>query len=559
MIKKLFTLFNKQEKELGFFLVSLIVLSMLFELFGIALIIPIISLLFDNEYLNSSNLIINLKKYLTDFNIDILTFFLCFMLIIFVIKSILQVYVTFMQKKIVSKLNMNISNRLFKDYLTQDFLYYSHQNRSRIIHNLQTEMLHFFLFFESFLGLLADSIITSGMYLFVLYIEPTGTLILTFAYLIASLLYFLLFNNRLKRWGKIRINLDHKFSKLILESIGSIKNIILNNLDQKFIEYYEKQNRIKAKYNSFHLTAAQLPRIYFELVAVASIISFILFLIYTGKNSESLLITLTIFGAVSFKLLPSANKIITNLQNLRYYKSSLDNIFNETQELHKSEKLDSSDNIKFEFNSSIEIENLTFSYESSKTLINNLNFKINKGDLVGVYGKSGKGKSTLIDILTGLITPHSGKIKCDGVSIHKNKKSWQSIIGYVPQSVYLFDESIQKNIIFNKDTFDEDKIKEVISSSGLAEWTNQLKDGLHTLVGDEGAKVSGGQRQRIGIAASLYKDSEILILDEPTSSLDPETENNIIDNILSLKGNKTIILISHKQSIIDKCDKALKL
>jgi ABC-type bacteriocin/lantibiotic exporter with double-glycine peptidase domain len=559
MIKKLFTLFNKQEKKLGFFLVSLIVVSMLFELFGIALIIPIISLLFDNEYLNSSNLIINLKKYLTDFNIDILTFFLCFMLIIFVIKSILQVYVTFMQKKIVSKLNMNISNRLFKDYLTQDFLYYSHQNRSRIIHNLQTEMLHFFLFFESFLGLLADSIITSGMYLFVLYIEPTGTLILTFAYLIASLFYFLLFNNRLKRWGKIRINLDHKFSKLILESIGSIKNIILNNLDQKFIEYYEKQNRIKAKYNSFHLTAAQLPRIYFELVAVASIISFILFLIYTGKNSESLLITLTIFGAVSFKLLPSANKIITNLQNLRYYKSSLDNIFNETQELHKSEKLDSSDNIKFEFNSSIEIENLTFSYESSKTLINNLNFKINKGDLVGVYGKSGKGKSTLIDILTGLITPHSGKIKCDGVSIHKNKKSWQSIIGYVPQSVYLFDESIQKNIIFNKDTFDEDKIKDVISSSGLAEWTNQLKDGLHTLVGDEGAKVSGGQRQRIGIAASLYKDSEILILDEPTSSLDPETENNIIDNILSLKGNKTIILISHKQSIIDKCDKVLKL
>ena len=559
MIKKLFTLFNKQEKKLGLLLVFLIIVSMLFELFGIALLIPTISLLFDNEYLNSSNLIINLNQYLTKLNIDILTFFLCFMLIIFVIKSIIQVYVTFMQKKIVSKLNMNISNRLFKDYLTQDFLYYSHQNRSRIIHNLQTEMLHFFLFFESFLALLADSIITFGMYLLVLYIEPTGTLILTFAYLIASLFYLIFFNKRLKRWGEIRINLDHKFSKLILESIGSIKNIILNNLDKKFIEYYERQNWIKAKYNSFHLTAAQLPRIYFELVAVASIISFILFLTYTGRDSDSLLITLTIFGAVSFKLLPSANKIIANLQNLRYYKSSLDNIFNETQELHKTKKLDNNDNTKFEFNSSIEIKNLTFSYESSKTLINNLNIKINKGDLVGVYGKSGKGKSTLIDILTGLITPHSGKIKCDGVSIHKNKKHWQSIIGYVPQSVYLFDESIQKNIIFNQDTFDEDKIKDVINSSGLAEWTNQLKDGLHTLVGDEGAKVSGGQRQRIGIAASLYKDSEILILDEPTSSLDPETENNIIDNILSLKGNKTIILISHKQSIIDKCDKVLKL
>ena len=196
-------------------------------------------------------------------------------------------------------------------------------------------MLHFFLFFESFLGLMAESIITLGMYLFILYVEPIGTLILTISYLLASLIYLSFFSKRLKRWGTIRINLDHKFSKLILESIGAIKNIILNDLSKNFIQFYKKENKIKAKYNSFHLTAAQLPRIYFELIAIFSIISFILFLFYSGKDSESLIVTLTVFGAVSFKLLPSANKIIANFQNLRYYRSSLDNIYNETKELGK--------------------------------------------------------------------------------------------------------------------------------------------------------------------------------------------------------------------------------
>ena len=406
---------------------------------------------------------------------------------------------------------------------------------------------------------MAESIITLGMYLFILYVEPIGTLILTISYLLASLIYLSFFSKRLKRWGTIRINLDHKFSKLILESIGAIKNIILNDLSKNFIQFYKKENKIKAKYNSFHLTAAQLPRIYFELIAIFSIISFILFLFYSGKDSESLIVTLTVFGAVSFKLLPSANKIIANFQNLRYYRSSLDNIYNETKELGKKVVSNYDKSIEFNVNKSIEIKDIIFSYEKDKELINNLNFKINKGDLIGVYGKSGKGKSTLIDILTGLIKPHSGVILCDEVSIYKNIKSWQSIIGYVPQSVYLLDDSILKNIVFDFNKLNDKKLSLALDQSGLKDWIESLPDGIETVVGDEGAKVSGGQKQRIGIAASLYKDSKILILDEPTSSLDLETENSIIDNIVKLKGDKTIILISHKMSIIERCDKIIKL
>tara|TARA_B100001093_G_scaffold82403_1_gene73817 strand:+ start:18229 stop:19908 length:1680 start_codon:yes stop_codon:yes gene_type:complete len=559
MISKILFLFNKKEKSQSLILISLIFVTMIFELFGIAVLIPTVSLLIDVDYLDSSPYLYTTNAYLSKYNIDIVLFFLILLVLIFIVKSIIQIYVTFKQKKIASELNMNISNRLFMGYLNQPFLYYSEKNRSRIIHNLQTEMLHFFLFFESLLGLIAESLITTGMYLFILYVEPTGTIILSITFIIASIIYFAAFNKRLKRWGLIRISLDKKFSKLILESIGAIKNIILNDLSKKLTDYYRSENKVKAKYGSYHLTAGQLPRIYFELVAVFSIISFITFLLYSGKDTDSLIITLTVFGAVAFKLLPSVNKIITNMQNIRYYRTALDNIFSETQELRRSVKILNNEQEGLSFNSSIEINNISFSYDKESQLLNNLNFKINSGDLIGVYGKSGRGKSTLIDIITGLIKPQSGDILCDKVSIHNNIKSWQSIIGYVPQSVYLLDDTILKNIVFEPNQLNSDKLNIVLDQSGLKDWVESLPNGLSTVVGDEGAKVSGGQKQRIGIASSLYKDSKILILDEPTSSLDIDTENSIINNIVQLKGEKTIILISHKMSIIERCDKILKL
>ncbi len=204
MISKLLFLFNKKEKSQSFILIFLLFTTMIFELFGIAVLIPTVSLLIDVDYINSSPYLNTTNNYLLKYNIDIVIFFLTLLGLIFIAKSIIQIYATFKQKKIASELNMNISNRLFTGYLNQPFLYYSEKNRSRIIHNLQIEMLHFFLFFESFLGLIAESLITIGMYLFILYVEPIGTIILSITFLISSIIYFIIFNERLKRWGLIR-------------------------------------------------------------------------------------------------------------------------------------------------------------------------------------------------------------------------------------------------------------------------------------------------------------------------------------------------------------------
>ncbi len=562
MINQLNFLFSKQEKSQAISLILFIVIGMLLEVFGIAILIPTISLLINEDYLSDNSFYIKLSETLELIGIsNLLYFFLALIFIIFLLKSIFQVFITYRQKRIVTSLSKNVGNKLYHGYISQPYLYFTEKNRSKVIHMIQTEMIHFFNFFESFVGLIAEVFITLGIYFLVLYIEPKGTLILTFFYIIASILYFSLFQSRLKRWGEIRINLDHSISKHILESLGGIKNVIINNLSENFIDYFNSKNLNKAKYSSYHLTAAQLPRIYFEFVAVTSIISFIILLIYLGNSSESLIIILTVFGAVSFKLLPSANKIINYYQSLGYYNSSLKNIYNEISSFRLNNNDSTKINENFTIKSSIEVNNISFSYNKNKKLLNQISFKIKKGEIVGIKGPSGSGKSTLIDIFTGLIKPDKGNIKCDGLDIHDDIKSWQSIIGYVPQSVYLIDDTIEKNITLNFSgmQINKTKIDECLKKLNLYNWIKSHEEGINLNVGEEGTKVSGGQKQRIGIASALYKEPKILILDESTNSLDIKTEKEIMNSLNQLAGNMTIIVVSHKQSVLDQCDKVFTI
>ena len=207
-------------------------------------------------------------------------------------------------------------------YINQPYIYYTEVNRSRIIQFLQTEMLFFFNYFESLLGFIAELIIFAGIYILIFIIEPSGLIILTVSYLISGYIYYRLSNKRIKKWGRIRLNIDQILSKLILESIGNIKNVILNNYNKKFSDFFIKKNLIKAKYSSYQLTVNQLPRIYFEFIALISIISFIFLMIYQGKDSASIIFILAIFAAASFKILPSINKMFTYYQQINYYGSS---------------------------------------------------------------------------------------------------------------------------------------------------------------------------------------------------------------------------------------------
>ena len=556
MIGKLKKLFTKKEIYRSSLLIVLIIVGLLFEIFGIAIIIPVISLLFDSNFTTDNYIIQNLNNFFNEIGISkskrILLFFIT---AVFLFKTIIQIIITYMQKRLVTSISRNLTNRLYVSYMNQPYLYYTEVNRSRIIQFLQTEMLFFFNYFESLLGFIAELIIFIGLYMLILVIEPSGLIILTISYLISGYIYYKISNKRIKQWGEIRLNIDEILSKLILESIGNIKKIILNNFNEKFSDFFIKKNTIKAKYSSYQLTANQFPRIYFEFIAVISIITFVFLMIYQGKDSASIIFILAIFGAASFKILPSINKMFTYYQQINYYKSSFNKIYDELDNLNDIPKSKITNSLKFK--ESIEIKNLNFGYEINKPILNNINLKVKKGDVVGIIGKSGSGKSTLVNILTGLLSPNKGVILIDGVNINNYIKEYQSKLGYVSQSVVLLDESIKKNIAFEleDDKIDLNKVHNVIKQVDLTDWINNLETGLDTGVGEQGIQISGGQKQRLSIASTLFKNPEIMIFDEPTSALDEDTETKVLNLISNLKREKTIIIISHKASKLNFCDK----
>tara|TARA_B100000965_G_scaffold389588_1_gene395408 strand:- start:206 stop:1114 length:909 start_codon:yes stop_codon:yes gene_type:complete len=276
--------------------------------------------------------------------------------------------------------------------------------------------------------------------------------------------------------------------------------------------------------------------------------------------------TLALFGMATFRLMPSTNRIVSSFQALWYTTASIEKIHEELKLLNQNIKKynENKKEIKNDFkkNSFLKVENVNFSYPlaSSKTL-ENISIKINQGETIGFVGPSGSGKTTLIDIILGLLTPDSGSINVNNININDFLRNWQSQIGYVPQHIYLTDDTLKNNIAFGlkENEIDEKAIQNSIKSSQLFQLVKGLPDGLDTEVGERGVRLSGGQRQRIGIARALYHDPEILVLDEATSSLDSDTESSIVDSLREIKGKKTILIIAHRQSTVKYCDRLIKI
>ena len=280
---------------------------------------------------------------------------------------------------------------------------------------------------------------------------------------------------------------------------------------------------------------------------------------FKGDDSTKIITTLGIFIAATFRMIPSINRMLSSLQNLKYYSSSVEIIFNEFKDYFKT-KYDNKDLISIPFSKNIKIENLTFFYKK-QIILNDINLNIQKGDVIGIIGSSGSGKSTFIDLINGLLKPSMGEILVDGIDINKEKNDWKKNIGYVGQDIFLIDDTIKKNIAFGieESEIDIKMLNEALLSSKLNAFIDTLEYGLNTKVGDRGIQLSGGQKQRIAIARALYSNPGFLIFDEATASLDEETEREIMKSIYDLKGDKTIIMIAHRLGTLKNCDKIFEI
>ena len=349
--------------------------------------------------------------------------------------------------------------------------------------------------------------------------------------------------------------------KTLQESFGAIKEVKLFNFEKEFIDKFHKHNASANRAESNLMAFQNVPRYGIEYLALICFIGFIFFFVYSGKDFNLLIPLLAIYAASAFRLLPSANRIVMNINALRYGLPVIKIIKNElfTANNQMPNEVNTFKNINFNL---MEFENVNFSYSKNGNLIfKDLSFQISKGDVIGIYGPSGCGKSTLVDLICGLITQNSGQIKVNNMRIEQIKKSWQAILGYVPQSPFFFDDKIKINIgfRFNENELDENKILKNINEVELDQFIENLPNGINTKIGEKGARISGGQKQRIAIARALYKNSQLLIMDEATSALDVNVEDKIINSINKIKRDKTIMLISHRKSSLKICNKIFKL
>ena len=560
-IKKiLYPLQSDDIKKLSFILI-LTVVTAFFELLGIGLIIPILNIFVGNDFLkytNHFNFLTNLTKE------EILNIFLFLLVLIYFLKFFILKKLIYVQNEFSHKLFTNISKNIFKNYLNKNFVFHLNKNSSELIRNIQSEA-NLFSFGVVFpvIKLLSEVLIFIPICIFLIIYEWKASLI-TILFM-SSIGYILLklTNEKLKEWGKKRQFHSAHILKQLRQSFTSIREIILNNLEEVFLNKYHFHNLESAKAGRHKDTITQLPRLILELIGVTVFLILIIFLLNMGKEISEIFVIIGVFFFASTKLLPSISKITQSVQSIKFNSAVVDLVYRELVDfktIPNNKKKEEPLFDEFIFNN-INFENVSFSYSTrKKKVLNNINIEIKKGDKIGVVGKTGSGKSTFLNLFTGLLEPEDGKIKVNQTEIKNSLSSWQKLIGYVPQNVSIIDESVLFNISLEEDynKIDLKKVDEVLKSVDLYDYIYSLPKKVHELAGEYGKNFSGGQCQRLGIARALYKNAKIIVLDEATSALDEKTETIILKKLFKHK-NYTIVTISHRKNSIKDCNKIFEI
>jgi ABC-type multidrug transport system fused ATPase/permease subunit len=562
--KKLFSTFDLKHRYYIIFIFFIFFVQMLLEIFSLTLFIPLISLILDTE-ISKNNYYLFFKNNL---NLDLIFFFSdikkfsIFFILIFTFKSILVIFCNWNKIGFTYKIRSFLTNKIYFKYLNSPYEDFISNNSAFYLKNINHEISIVAEGFLQFLEFFSEVIIIFGISFFLFYYNYEVSFVIFLTTIISIYLINLLSKKKLSLLGdNVRFFEQFRIQNYI-ESFNLIKEIkIFGN--GKFFEEKNKKLTFNFLQNDFIFRFIKsLPRVLIELIIIFIFLIITVIAISQQGESNHILVTLSVFGAAAYRLMPSAIRVIGSLQVAKYALPSIQNILKEldlsnSQNKELKKKYDS---IKF-FKKNIKFSNIYFKYKnSSKYILSNLNFTINRNEIVGIKGKTGSGKTTIINLLTGLLSPTSGSIFIDNYNYSDlNIKSLYKHMSYVPQTVYLMDTSIKNNIIFGSSKYKKKDLNEAIKKANLGTFINKLPKGIDTIIGEKSNKISGGQTQRIGIARALIKKPSILILDESTNSLDNETENKILDNIKKLKKELTIILISHNNNSLKICDKVINL
>jgi ATP-binding cassette subfamily C protein len=482
--------------------------------------------------------------------------FFAFCYILF--KLFISIILTSFKNKALTTLTEDISSEIFISYINMDFSKLNLINTSVLLQNIRGESVFLTRYLSSLTLVFYESVTVLSLVIVLFFIDINLSLFITILLLIIGIVFLLSTKKRLVHWGSLRHKYETKLINQIIETFDGIREVIIYGKRILFTKLFKKVNHEKFNTERKNLNLSELPAFFLEFSFGVSIFSLIVYFAII-ENLNYNFETLVVFPLAAYRILPGLNRILSSIQNINFNKKSVKNIkallddgfvnYRNTQK-----------NIEFGTIEKIKIENVSFSYDSNNFVFNNLNLEIKTNTILGIHGASGTGKSTFIDLLSGLLTPDSGSIKVNGMNISNNISSYQSLIGYVGQTPYMLQGSLIDNILFEDEfNINENLLLECCIKANIDFVELNLQAMRNFKITDKGTNISGGQRQRIALARALYKKPEILILDEFTSALDNHNEEVLLNSIRKISDRKIIIIVSHKNSTLEICNELLKI
>ena len=560
-IGKIWNLLTPSERRSAVALLCPILIGMVLETLGVSLVIPAIMLLTQSDLANKYPAVQPLFQALGNPNQETLIVGGMLVLLgVFLTKELFLALLAWWQARFAFGVMAQLSQRLFAIYLGQPYTFHLQRNSAQLIRNVINQV-NWFIYSGILPGitLLKESLVLLGLCGLILVVEPLGALI------VVSLLgsawgFHRLTRRRIGRWGQVAQDRDGLRIQHLQQGLGGAKEVKLLGREAEFLEQYRVHNKQSADMARSQATLQQMPRLWLELLMVSGLAALVISMLKLGRSPEAILPSLGLFAVAAFRLMPSVQGVIAAVQSLRYCLACIDNLHAEIS-LPTPEPTGTHCSAT-PFRTVLELRHITYTYPGAeRASLKDVSLAIQRDESVGFIGASGAGKSTLVDILLGLLSPDAGEVRVDGKEIQTNLRNWQDQVGYVPQSIFLTDDSLRRNVAFGLSDaqIDGAAVQRAIRSAKLEEFVASLPDGLDTLVGERGVRLSGGQRQRIGIARALYHDPAVIVLDEATSSLDTDTEHEVMQAVRALHGSKTIVIVSHRLSTVAHCDRLYKL
>ena len=561
MLKKIRYIFSKQQKMRATLLLTVMIIGSFMELLGVSIFVPFISIVMNPEQIQEISYLKWIFGVLNEPTVEMFVVYMALAIaFIYIIKNL---YLALMQNEILKfsyNVRMNIAVRLLKTYIREPYTFHLGKNIAELQRTLTTDASQFMTFVNSILQLVSELVVCFVIGLYLFHTSHSITVVIVGLLGVCVGVFAIISKKISTKLGLQNQKYNAQLFQWINQSLGGIKEVKVLEREKYFIDIYSDNYRklIKSAKNNELISA--IPKYIVEAMAMSGMLLAVVFKIFFGRRAIiDFIPQLSAFAVAAFRLMPSVGKINAYVNSFMYSVPSVDLIYNDLKEVEGLEiDEETLNSTSMKFDNRLSVNNVVFSYpDSDEKVLNNVSMIVNRGETVALIGPSGAGKTTLVDVILGLLKPLSGDIVVDGKSIYDNMGQWHRCIGYIPQTIYLSDDTIINNVAFGipSNQVDMAAVKNALKKAQLLEFAESLDKGLDTIVGEQGIRLSGGQRQRIGIARALYHNPEVLILDEATSALDNDTESAVMSAIEHLHGEKTIIIIAHRLTTVRNADK----